>query len=150
MKAADYLDSRLVAFLDVSTRDEAIDALIDLLSREGKLQDAEKFRRAIFHREQLVSTGIGMGVAIPHAKMDDLSDFFIVIGIQKKKGLDWNALDKVPVRLIFTIGGPEGKQTEYLQILSLLTCAIKDAELRKELLKATSAEEAVSLFSDFS
>ncbi len=150
MRAADYLDSRLVTFLDVSTQEEAIDALIDLSSREGKLQDIKGFRRAIFHREQLVSTGIGMGVAIPHAKMDDLSDFFIVIGIQKKRGLDWNALDKVPVRLIFMIGGPEGKQNEYLQILSLLTSAIKDTELRKELLKAVSAEEVVSLFSDFS
>jgi PTS system nitrogen regulatory IIA component len=150
MKISDYLDAQFVAFLDVSTRDEAIDALIDLLRGKKKLQDPEGFRRAIFHREELVSTGIGMGVAIPHAKMHHFSDFFIVMGIQKKKGLDWNALDKVPVRLIFMIGGPENKQTEYLQILSLLTGAIRDAELRKELLKAVSADEAVSLFSDFS
>lgn len=147
MRTSDYLDPHLVSFLDVSTRDEAIDALIDLLHSQGKLRDVSGFRKAIFHREQLVSTGIGMGVAIPHAKMDFFSDFFIVVGIQKKKGLDWNALDKVPVRLIFLIAGPEGRQNEYLQILSLLTGAIKDAELRKELLKASSVEEVVSLFS---
>lgn len=149
MRTSDYLDPHLVTFLDVSTRDEAIDALIDLLQSQSKLPDPEGFRKAIFHREQLVSTGIGMGVAIPHAKMDCFSDFFIVVGIQKKKGLDWNALDKVPVRLIFMIGGPEGRQNEYLQILSLLTSAIRDAELRKELLKASSAEEITALFSDF-
>ena len=148
MKISDYLDPRLVVFLDLATRDEAVDALIDVLHSEGKLKDSEGFRKAIFHREQLVSTGIGMGVAIPHAKMPFFSDFFIILGIQRKKGLDWNALDKVPVRLIFMIGGPEDKQTEYLQILSLLTGAIKDAELRKELLKASSAEEVVSLFSE--
>lgn len=150
MKILNYLDPRFVAFLDVSNRDEAISSLIDLLHTEGKLQDAEAFRQAIFHREALVSTGIGMGVAIPHAKMNSFSDFFIVVGIQKKKGLDWNALDKVPVRLIFMIGGPENRQTEYLQILSLLTGTIKEAELRKELLKASSAEEVISLFADFS
>lgn len=150
MKILDYLDEHLVAFLDVSTRDEAIGALIDLTAAQGKLGDPEGFRQAIFQREELVSTGIGMGVAIPHAKMKSFSDFFIVVGIQKKKGLDWNALDKVPVRLIFMIGGPEDRQTEYLQVLSLLTSAIKDPELRKELLKASSAEETVSLFSSFS
>ncbi len=149
MRISDYLDSRLIAFLDVDTRDEAIFSLIDLLDEEGHLPHKETFRKAIFHREQLVSTGIGMGVAIPHAKLKDLSDFFIVLGIQQKKGLDWNALDKAPVRLIFMIGGPEDKQTEYLQILSLLTSAIRDIDLRKKLLNAQSAEEALALFSQF-
>ncbi len=150
MKIADYLDPSLVAFLDVSTRDDAIDALIDLLDENGRLEDPAAFRKAIFHREQLVSTGIGMAVAIPHAKLKSFTDFFIVVGSHKKKGLDWNALDKVPVRLIFLIGGPEDRQTEYLQILSMLTAAIREVELRKELLKAATPEEVVSLFSDFS
>ena len=150
VRITDYLDPSLVAFLDVSTRDDAIDALIDLLAEQNKLEDPTAFRKAIFHREQLVSTGIGMSVAIPHAKMKNFSDFFIVMGIQKKKGLDWNALDKVPVRLIFLIGGPENRQPEYLQILSMLTAAIRDVELRKELLKAISPDEVVDLFSEIS
>lgn len=149
MRIYDYLDSRLIAFLDVDTRDDAIQKLIDLLHEEGHLPNKEVFRKAIFYREQLVSTGIGMGVAIPHAKLKDFTDFFIAIGIQKKKGLDWNALDKAPVRLIFMIGGPEDRQTEYLQILSLLTSAIRDVDLRKKLLTAHSAEEAFELFEEF-
>lgn len=147
MRIFDYLDSRLVAFLDVETRDQAIDQLVLLLDVEGILPNTEIFRRAIFYREQLVSTGIGMGVAIPHAKLKDLTDFFIVIGIQKKKGLDWNALDQAPVRLIFMIGGPDDRQTEYLQILSLLTSAIRDIDLRKKLLNAESKEEVLEFFS---
>ncbi len=149
MRISDYLDSRIILFLDATSRDEAIDSLIDLLDSEGKLPDREAFRRAIFHREKLVSTGIGMGVAVPHAKLKEFSDFFIAIGIQKKKGLEWNALDKAPVRLIFMIGGPEDKQTEYLQILSLLTSAIRDVDLRKMLLNAQTSEEVVELFSNF-
>lgn len=146
MRISRYLDSRLIVFLDVKTRDEAIDALIDRLDQAGKLADKEAFRKAIFHREQLVSTGIGMGVAIPHAKLSTFKDFFIAVGIQRSQGLDWNALDKALVKIIFLIGGPEDKQTEYLQILSLLTSAIRDMELRKQLLTAQTPQEVLDLF----
>ena len=80
--------------------------------------------------------------------MKNIQQFFIAIGIQQNKGIEWNALDKAPVRIIFMIGGPDDKQTEYLQILSMLTSAIKDVELRKKLLKATSTQEVFELFSN--
>ncbi len=149
MKVADYFSAPLIAFLDVGSRDAAIDSLIDLLSKEGKLPDRKAFRAAILHREQLVSTGIGMGIALPHAKLADLNDFFIAIGIQRKKGIEWNALDKAPVRLVFLIGGPDDRQSEYLQILSQLTTAIKDVELRKEMLQAESVEAVLALFENY-
>ena len=149
MRIFESLDPRLISFLDASTRDQAIDSLVDLLAQAGKLPDKLLFRTAIFHREKLVSTGIGMGVAVPHAKLKNFPNFFIAIGIQKKNGLDWNALDTAPVRIIFMIGGPEDKQSEYLQILSQLTSAIKNVELRKSLLKAQTAEQVLRLFSDF-
>ncbi len=148
MRFAEYLNSKLVAFLESSTQEEAIDELIDLLDREKKLPNRKAFRAAILHREQIVSTGIGMGVAVPHAKLGALKDFFIAIGIERKKGIEWNALDKAPVRLIFLIGGPDNRQSEYLQILSQLTTAIKDVDLRKELLKARTAADAIALFEE--
>lgn len=143
------LDSRLVTFLDADTRDEAIDAMVDLLANAGKLPDKIVFKGAIFQREKIGSTGIGLGVAVPHAKMKNFPNFFIAVGIQKKKGVDWNALDTAPVRIIFMIGGPEDKQSEYLQILSQLTSAIKNVDLRKSLLKAQSPEQVLRLFSAF-
>lgn len=148
MRITDYLDSRLISFLAEDTRDAAIDALIDLLDEGGQLVDKQAFREAIFYREGLVSTGIGMGIAIPHAKMRNIQQFFIAVGIAQNKGIEWNALDKAPVRIIFMIGGPDDKQTEYLQILSMLTAAIKDVELRKKLLKANSTQEVFELFSN--
>jgi PTS system nitrogen regulatory IIA component len=148
MRINDYLDSRLISFLSEDTRDGAINALIALLDEGGRLVDKQAFRDAIFYREGLVSTGIGMGIAIPHAKMKNIQQFFIAVGIQQNKGIEWNALDKAPVRIVFMIGGPDDKQTEYLQILSMLTSAIKDVELRKKLLKATSAQEVFELFSN--
>src|ERR1700733_2581258 len=120
------LDKRLIVFLETHTRDEALRALIDCLDNNGKLKEKETFYQAVLAREKIVSTGIGMGVAVPHAKLPLYDEFFIVIGIQKQ-GIEWKALDGAPVRLIFLIGGPDDKQTEYLQLLSRLTLAIKDA-----------------------
>lgn len=136
-------------FCDVQERDEAVDMLIDALDAVEKLPDKVLFRKAIFQREALVSTGIGLGVAIPHAKMQNFSEFFIAIGIQRKHGIEWNALDQLPVRIIFMIGGPEDAQAEYLKILSQLTSAIKNVDLRKSLLRAESPEQVLLLFSDF-
>jgi len=141
-----YLDEHLIAFLDVQGRDEALQILVDLLDKRGKLQDKRAFFQAILEREKIVSTGIGMGVAIPHAKLSGYKDFFIAIGIQQKRGIEWNSLDGAPVKLIFMIGGPENRQTQYLKILSHLTQAIKDEERRKKLLKVATQSQVVSLF----
>jgi len=148
MKISDYLDPQLVVFLTAESRDGAIKALVDLLDEGGKLADKKVFQEAIFTREGLVSTGIGMGIAIPHAKMKSIGQFFIAIGLQQAQGIEWNSLDKVPVRIIFMIGGPDDKQTEYLQILSMLTSAIRSVDLRKKLLKATSSKEVMDLFTN--
>ncbi len=141
-----YLDERLVVFLDVEERNRAIQEMVDVLNRAGKLRDPTTFHRAILEREKIVSTGIGMGVAVPHAKLEGYTDFFIAVGIQEKKGIEWQALDSAPVHLIFMIGGPEKSQSEYLRILSALTTAIKDPERRKKLLRAARPQQVLQLF----
>ncbi len=145
---AKYLDEHLILFLAEEKKFSAITRLVDLLDARGKLVEKEAFHIAILERENLVSTGIGIGVAIPHAKMPGTSKFFIAIGIQKGEGIDWNALDGSVVRLIFMIGGPDNKQTEYLKILSQLTLAIKDEQRRKKILRCSTAKEVMNLFID--
>lgn len=142
-----YLDQRLVLFLDAESRDDALQKMVSSLQQAGKLQNTEAFHQAVLDREKIVSTGVGLGVAIPHAKLEGHGKFFIVVGIQRGQGLEWSAFDGVPVRLIFLIGGPGNKQTEYLKILSRLTVAVKNEERRKKLLKAGSTQEILELFS---
>jgi len=141
-----YLDDRLVVFLNIETQREALDALIEALDEAHRLKDKEKFRQAILDREKIVSTGIGLSVAVPHAKLPEYEDFFIAVGVQGGRGIEWNSLDGSQVHLIFMIGGPDNRQTEYLNILSRLTLAIKDSERRKNLLKAISARQVIDLF----
>lgn len=143
---SNYLDERCVLFLNAGSRDEALEEMIGALEKSGKLKQPKAFQDAILEREKIVSTGIGLGVAIPHAKLQEYKDFFIAVGIQAKKGIEWQALDAAPVHLIFMIGGPDNKQTEYLKILSHLTMAIKNEERRKKLLKTYDAKDVIALF----
>ncbi len=148
IKISRYLDPKLILFSNAKTRDEVLQGLVEMLTAAGKLYNKTTFFEAIMDREKIVSTGIGMGVAIPHAKLPDYNDFFIGIGILQK-GVDWQALDGAPVRLIFMIGGPDDKQTEYLQILSNLTVALKDEERRRKILTLNSPTAIIELFGAF-
>lgn len=140
-----YIDSKAVVFLESDDRQVVLHTLVDALDKAGKLKDKEAFYKAILDREKLVSTGIGMGVALPHAKLRSYDNFFIAIGINPR-GIAWDAIDHLPVRLVFMIGGSDEKPTEYLQLLSRLTLAIKDEEKRKKMLQLRSSEDIIALF----
>ena len=142
---SDYLKENLISFFSFSSRDEALFHLVSLLKQNHFIPSEELFFQAILEREKIVSTGIGMGVAIPHAKMKEVTDFCLAIGIQKDKGLEWDALDAAPVKLVFMIGGPENRQTDYLNLLSQITNIIKDENIRKNLLQQTSKGKVFKL-----
>ncbi len=146
MAISTYLSEGLVLFLNVKNQEGALKALVQQLAGVEKIPNAEEFYKAILQREKVVSTGIGLGIAIPHAKIANYSEFFIAIGIQSGKGIDWNAMDQAPVQLIFMIGGPDNRQEEYLQILSRLTSLLKEESFRRNLLRASSAKEVIKLF----
>ncbi len=148
IKISKYLDQRVIFFINAEKRDEALHTLVEGLYRHGYIKDQDLFYNSILEREKIVSTGIGMGVAIPHAKLRGYNDFFIAIGILQK-GVDWSAFDGSPVRILFMIGGPDDKQTEYLQILSGLTMAIKDEDKRRKMLTLNSPEAIMTLFKGF-
>ncbi|MBS4168071.1 PTS sugar transporter subunit IIA [Parachlamydia sp. AcF125] len=147
IKISKYLDPTLVTFLDVDTRDEVLYQLVEMVYNANLIKDKEAFYQAIIEREKIVSTGIGMGVALPHAKLASYDHFFIAIAVLRK-GIDWNALDHAPVRIIFMIGGPDDKQTEYLQILSSLTLMLKDEQRRKKMLTLNSGDAILALFDE--
>jgi PTS system nitrogen regulatory IIA component len=143
---SDYLDPSQIKFFEAESQDEAIVSLIDLLCDANKIIDRDAFHQAILDREKIVSTGVGMGVAIPHAKLPSYDDFFVAVGLLGSNGVDWKALDGAPVRLVFLVGGPDDKQTQYLQILSIITLAVKDEERRKAILQMPSPEDVFNVF----
>jgi PTS system nitrogen regulatory IIA component len=95
---------------------------------------------ALFAREQLGSTGMEEGVAIPHAKVQDLSSIVIAFG-RSIKGVDFQSIDSKPTKLIFLLLAPEGSSGDHLKILARISRMLKDEEFRNQLLEAKGKEE---------
>jgi PTS system nitrogen regulatory IIA component len=140
----DYLDEKRIAIIQGGAKTEVLNRLIELSRSEESIRDFQKFRREVLKREAIVSTGIGMGVALPHVKTDSIRSFFITVGVFKN-GVDWDSLDGKPVYIAFLIGGPEDHQ-QYLQILAKLTLIIRNEDKRRAIVAAASPEEILQHF----
>jgi PTS system nitrogen regulatory IIA component len=141
-----YLSEESVHFIKASSRNSALEMMVKEAPHGILVGKEEQFLAAIFSREELVSTGIGLSCAIPHAKLPEFDDFFLNIGIIQGAGIEWKSIDQVPVRLIFMIGGPINEPNRYLKILSAITEAIRSDEFRSRLLSCHSAKEVLKLF----
>lgn len=136
-----------VIFID---QKEINPTLVDLVNKAYELsliKDEKEFLDAIFDRENIVSTGIGLGIAIPHSKLDSIDNFFIIIGIIKDE-IDWKSLDSKPVKAVFLIGGPANAQKKYLSILSKLMLIIRNSKIRNKLFTAVEEKDVVDIFRD--
>ena len=149
-KLSDLIKKENVVFFETIDMVDTIEVLTENAINNQKIKDKESFKNAVLEREELVSTGIGLGVALPHTKSKDIEEFFIVIGINKE-GIDWDAIDRNPVGIVFLIGGPEAEdsQKEYLQIVSKLMLLIKNKERRISLLNSENAQEIADIFEKF-
>ncbi|TDT69848.1 PTS system IIA component (Fru family) [Hypnocyclicus thermotrophus] len=142
------LSKENVVFLNTQDMESTIEVLSEKAEEIGCISSKDEFKEAILEREGLVSTGIGFGIAMPHAKLENISEFFMIIGINKK-GIDWDAIDRKPVVAVFLIGGPSNQQKKYLQIIAKLMLLIKNSERREKLLNAKEEKEIVEIFQDF-
>ncbi len=145
MNIHDYLTTDCIFFSDASDKETVFNLAIKRAFDTGKLSRIDDFTEAIKKREDLISTGIGLGIAIPHAKIAGIKDFFITCVILKY-GVEWESIDKQPVRIVFLIGGPADRQTDYLKILSKLILIIRNSSRRENLLKAKTPEEVMNIF----
>ena len=125
MKLGDYLEADAILDLRATERMEALRELVDVLSRNPAVPDARALYRAILEREKLVSTGIGFGIAIPHAKIPGIRRFVLGVG-RSALGIDYPSLDDRPVHIIVMIAGPDGQQGTYLKLLARVQRFLKD------------------------
>lgn len=147
MRILDYLTESSVLFLDDTSKHDILTTMAANAADLGYIVDKQTFAKAILERETIMSTGIGLQVAIPHAKLSTIKDFFVVVAILKHDA-EWDALDKMPVRLVFMIGGPDDNQTDYLKILSKITLVIKNPARRKALMAAKDAQAVLAAFDE--
>lgn len=145
-KLTDILDEELIELhLAGETRDEIIEELIEKLDRANVLTSKDKFKETIIARENEGTTGLGMGVAIPHGKSDSVKKTTVTFGI-KQNGVDWQSLDGSKAQLIFMIAVPrESSGDDHLKILQMLSRRLMDETFRNDLLNTTSAGDAYQL-----
>ncbi len=147
MRILDYLTESSILFLKETHKDQILTTMARKAAESRYVSNEEAFVEAILEREAIMSTGIGLQVAIPHAKLKGIKEFFVFAAVLEKD-VPWDSLDKKPVRLVFMIGGPADRQSDYLMILSKITLVIKNPERRKALMAAKTPQAVLDAFAD--
>jgi fructose-specific phosphotransferase system IIA component len=143
-KISELIGADCILELDSTTKESALAALSRQLKACGKIADCEAFCRALIEREELASTGVGFGIAIPHVKNALVSDYIIAIG-RSKAGLDFDAIDGNPVHLVFMIGASDRQTREFVNILAAVTRLLKSVEVRDALMAAAIPGEFMNV-----
>ena len=123
---------------------EALNQCIDLMAKSGKIADVEKYRKGVFAREDEGTTGIGMGIAIPHCKSDAVTKAGLAAMVVKD-GVDFESLDGTPAKIIFLIAAPNTEDNVHLQVLSKLSVMLMDEQFTNSLINAGSVDEFLNI-----
>lgn len=148
MKLGDYLSAgQVVTDLEPGDVESVLRQLVDPLVRAGRVRDREAVIRALLERETLQSTGIGSGVAVPHAICDELEAPKLVLGLCPE-GADFHSLDERPVHLFLMLLSPPDETRIHIKLLARVARLVRHSELVEELLEAGDPEDVVETVRD--
>jgi len=146
MRIVDLLNEQVVRTnLPGTSKNDVINAIIDLAASQDRVLDKVKVRDAIFEREKIMSTGVGAGFAIPHAKSDAVSDIVAAFAITAQP-IDYQSLDDQPVRIVFLLVGRENMVGPHIKLLSRISRLMNNEEFRKRLLDAATPKDVLEIF----
>jgi len=134
-----------ILFLDHPRKKDVLLALAENLADAPQVKNRQELSMEILKREELMSTAIGCGIAIPHVRLSSVTDLIVSVGISRTDIVDFNTLDDEPVRLVFMITAAQNQHTYYLQTLSWFSSRLKNKELRESLLAAQTPQEVYGL-----
>ena len=134
-----------ILFLEHPSKRDALLTLAKNLATAPQIKNSSELALEILRREDLMSTAIGRGIAIPHVRLMSVTDLVVSVGISRVDIMDFNPLDDEPVRLLFMIAAAYSQHANYLHTLSYVSARLKNRELRNSLLNAQTPEEAYGL-----
>ncbi|MCL6584261.1 MAG: PTS sugar transporter subunit IIA [bacterium] len=141
MRVLDYLPEEVIeAELKAETKIEVLRELVQLLVNNNKIRNPDKALEVLLEREKLGSTGIGDGVAIPHAKFNDIKNLVAAFG-RSRKGVNFESLDNKPAHLFFLFLAPENSATLHLKILARISRLLKKPTFREALMQAKNSAD---------
>jgi fructose-specific phosphotransferase system IIA component len=145
MKLSKFCDENLVKFgISATTKEDVIGELVELAAGSNMIKDHDILLADVRQREELVTTGVGYGVAFPHAKTKSAKGIVIAFG-RSEKGIDFDAMDHKPVKLFFLIAAPEDAIGAHLNVMARLSYLMKSEENREKLLNASSPGDVLEL-----
>ena len=148
MKISDILEEPMVVTnLPGTTKEQIINAMIDIVARSPKVLDKDKIRSAILEREKIMSTGVGNGFAIPHGKTDAVTEIVAAFGITAEP-INYQSLDDKPVRLVFLLIGKDNLVGPHIKLLSRISRLMNKENFRNKLLSTTSAHDIIETFKE--
>jgi PTS system nitrogen regulatory IIA component len=139
------ISPKRVLFLEFSTKRDALLALANNLAAAPQVKNRQELAMEILKREELMTTAIGRGIAIPHIRLSSVTDLVVSVGISRTDIVDFQPLDDEPVRLLFMIAAAYNQHAYYLQTLSFFSARLKNRELRNSLLAAQTPQQAYDL-----
>jgi len=142
------LSEHRIIFLDQQGKRENLVSLAENLAAAPQVKNRDELITEILKREELMSTAIGFGIAIPHVRLSSVTDLVISVGINKKGITDFNPLDDEPVKLLFMIAAATNQHVNYLQTLSWFSNRLKNRDLRDSLLASITPNEVYNLLTD--
>ncbi len=145
----DILDIRsIVVGLDVKDKDELLNIMVDLAAESGNILDIEEARERVFAREKLMSTGVGNGVALPHAKTNKIKKTVGAFAVLSEP-VDYDSLDEEPVKIVLLILGKETNVGEHLKLLSSISKLLGRESFIGDILNAETSDDVLDIFEKY-
>ena len=140
LKVSELINKDFIIDIKSDNKQDALNELLEVICKNPRITDRKIFSKEIFKREELMSTGIGYQIAIPHARHSSVQDFVLAIG-RKCEGLEYESIDDKPVKLIFMIGASDRQDKDYIKLLSRLVLRLKNPDFLEKVLKAQDPSE---------
>ena len=148
VRLADLIAEDRIVELKGTSKDEVLEEMTDVLARAPEVADRDALFQAILDRESVLSTGIGLGIAVPHAKISSVKGLVAALG-KTKKGIQYGALDDQPVHIVVMIGANDAQQSDYIRALARVTLLLKNEKIRMAIIQADAPENIYNILCEY-
>jgi mannitol/fructose-specific phosphotransferase system IIA component (Ntr-type) len=148
VRVADLITPDRVVDLKGTSKEEILEEMVGVLARAPEVSDQKAFLQAILERESILSTGIGLGIAVPHAKIASVKTLVAALG-KTRRGISYGSLDDQPVHIVVMIGASDSQQTDYIRALARVTLLLKNEKIREAVVGAESPEKIYEILKEY-
>ncbi len=148
MNLKKIIDINRIEILTETTKKQALLKIIELIRKTSLVKDIDSLTQKIFYREKLMSTGIGLGIAIPHIRFEDIVEPLIAIGIQPAGIPDYQSIDDHPVKIIVMILAGKNQHKEHIKILAQIVSKLKFEDTIQQIIKSKTRDNIYKLLAE--